>query len=192
MHLLLITNFHLECLAFSKQHTVCLQDNTKKLLPADYLGIKEKDSEYVETVGEESKQESSNPETISRLDRLISQADLHKRPRREIIFDNGLNLAQLKGAIYFGKNTTIKTTTPIKFFKDLGKNNKVEPKDTDPQNNGIKVTKTDRPGQTPKTSYEYTINTRCFAFPASIPAATHITGHAIITLAENLTKYQTK
>ena len=171
-----------------------------KLLPAGFLGLNEKDSEYIEEVGQENTELQDQPETISKTSqqRPISQATLTSNPRKKLIINKDLNFGKQVATMYVGKNTTITTPTPLKFYKTTKQEQEVKPQEKDEKKLGITLEETEEvknPGGQIKTpaSYTYTVNTRCFAFPdnAVLKAPTNIEGHALIGKISSFSKYKT-
>jgi hypothetical protein len=172
----------------------------KKLLPAGFLGLKEKDSEYIEEVGQENTELQDHPETISKTSqqRYMSQAALTSNPRKKLIINKDLDFGKQVATMYVGKNTTITTPTPLKFYKTTKQEQEVKPQDKDEKRLGITLKETKEvkdPKGAIKTaaSYTYTVNTRCFAFPdnAVLKAPTNIEGHARIGKISSFNKYNT-
>jgi len=171
-----------------------------KLLPAGFLGINEKDSDYVEQVGQENTELQDQAETVTKLSqqRPISQAKLTAKPRKKLIISKDLDFGNQVATMYLGKNTTITTPTPLQFYKSPDQKQEIKPQEKDEKKLGItlketKEVKDDSEKITTHASYTYTVNTRCFAFPdnAVLKAPTKIEGHALIGKISSFNKYNT-
>lgn len=171
-----------------------------KLLPAGFLGLNEKDSEYIEEVGQENTELQDAVEIIANTSqqRYMSQANLTSNPRKQLIIKQDLEFGKQTATMYVGKNTTITTPTPLKFYKTTKQEQEVTPQEKDEKRLGItleKIREVKDESGTIKTpaSYKYTVNTRCFAFPdnAVLKAPTNIEGHALIGRISSFHKYKT-